>query len=89
MTTSDDLRIEALKLLRETPRYQQDVKLHARSSGGSVAGCLLAMTQRVPRAAAERACLLALREIEAEAKVNLPLAATTSVGSGGQSNAGR
>jgi len=25
VTTSDDLRIEALKLLRETPRYQQDV----------------------------------------------------------------
>ena len=83
MTTIDDLRREALKLLRETPRYQQDVKLHARSSSGSVAGCLLAMTQRVPRVAAERACVLALSEIDADGRGRMQLAAKTSVATSG------
>ena len=83
MTTIDDLRREALKLLRETPRYQQDVKLHARSSVGSVAGCLLAMTQRVPREVAERACVLALSEIDAESRGRTRLVARTSVATSG------
>jgi len=54
----------ARQILLDTPRYQDDVRRHAKTSG-SVAGCLLALENGLERSYAERIMLLALRDVAA------------------------